>query len=556
VTSVDTIGRTALGAVAMFVALALALFVAGCGDAPADRDDCVPGACDHGACVDGVNAFTCACDPGWEGPRCEHAIDECAPNPCQNGGTCSDGVADFTCACPSGFAGKTCAIDVDDCTPNPCLHGGVCVDGVNGFTCRCAPGFDGPTCELDVDECTPNPCLHGGVCTDGANDFTCACPTGYGGKRCELVVVSAPTNLSAASLTGRPCADGFSSSVIALDAATARLEPAPPSGCLAAGDEILLINLRGAGAQIGNVGNWELLTVASVTGDTVAFAAPKTRFYGDDGGDANIGVGDGQQRVVVQRVPRVENLMVTARLEAAAWDGLRGGVLALRVSGDAMLAQPIDMSGKGYRGGATNPTFNATGFAGESLGGEGAQRDAANLGGGGGGLGDGNACGNNGFSGGGGGHATAGGAGSPTKGCGGAGGAAYGDGQLTRLHLGSGGGSGGMDNAADNPPGAAGGAGGGIVLLLVGGSVTGKVAARGAPGVGDPIGFECPELDPSTTSCWDFSGAGGGGAGGSVLIQAASYAGTVDVSGGRGGNANNYFVTDGGDGASGRARTP
>ncbi|XP_060586454.1 uncharacterized protein LOC132742145 [Ruditapes philippinarum] len=36
---------------------------------------------------------------------------------------------------------------VDDCADNPCLNGGVCTDGINSFTCTCAPGFDGNTCE-------------------------------------------------------------------------------------------------------------------------------------------------------------------------------------------------------------------------------------------------------------------------------------------------------------------------------------------------------------------------------------------------------------------------
>lgn len=78
--------------------------------------------------------------------------DDCAPNPCMNGGTCADGVDAFTCSCPAGFTGVTCGTDIDDCSPNPCLNGGVCADRVASFVCRCAVEFDGPTCSTDVPE--------------------------------------------------------------------------------------------------------------------------------------------------------------------------------------------------------------------------------------------------------------------------------------------------------------------------------------------------------------------------------------------------------------------
>ena len=37
-------------------------------------------------------------------------IDDCYPSPCENHGTCVDGVNNYTCACLPGFEGKTCAI--------------------------------------------------------------------------------------------------------------------------------------------------------------------------------------------------------------------------------------------------------------------------------------------------------------------------------------------------------------------------------------------------------------------------------------------------------------
>ena len=30
----------------------------------------------------------CACLPGYEGERCQTDVDDCFPNPCENGGSC------------------------------------------------------------------------------------------------------------------------------------------------------------------------------------------------------------------------------------------------------------------------------------------------------------------------------------------------------------------------------------------------------------------------------------------------------------------------------------
>jgi len=37
--------------------------------------------------------------------------------------------------------------DIDECASNPCQNGGTCVDNVNGFTCACVSGYDGTSCE-------------------------------------------------------------------------------------------------------------------------------------------------------------------------------------------------------------------------------------------------------------------------------------------------------------------------------------------------------------------------------------------------------------------------
>src|SRR5690606_24635150 len=130
----------------------------------------------------------------------------------------------------------------------------------------------------------------------------------------------------------------------------------------------------------------------------------------------------------------------------------------------------------------------------------------------------------------------------------GRGGAAYA--VAGRLFLGAGGGSGGVDNIReDNPPGAPGGPGGGIVWILAQ-SLRGRgsIESRGLDGLGDAPGVEC-EVGQSTTSCYDHSGTGGGGAGGSIRLSVEHFQDVLlDVSGGRGGNGYDSAGGDGGDG--------
>ena len=37
--------------------------------------------------------------------------------------------------------------DINDCAGNPCLNGGSCNDGVNSYSCDCAYGYTGDNCE-------------------------------------------------------------------------------------------------------------------------------------------------------------------------------------------------------------------------------------------------------------------------------------------------------------------------------------------------------------------------------------------------------------------------
>ena len=79
-------------------------------------------------------------------------INECAPAPCLNDGSCTDLVNAFLCACAPGYEGARCQIETDECeevfgTDLGCLNGATCVDRIAHFTCDCAPGFDGARCQ-------------------------------------------------------------------------------------------------------------------------------------------------------------------------------------------------------------------------------------------------------------------------------------------------------------------------------------------------------------------------------------------------------------------------
>ena len=106
-----------------------------------------PGGCGHGSCS---HPFTCSCQPGYSGHRCEE--EGCAAGSwgqdcsqlcqCQQGGVCN--VRDGSCLCPPGYQGAECEQQChsgtfgDNCSsPCQCQTGHFC-HHITGACLRCS----------------------------------------------------------------------------------------------------------------------------------------------------------------------------------------------------------------------------------------------------------------------------------------------------------------------------------------------------------------------------------------------------------------------------------
>ncbi|XP_009950368.1 PREDICTED: neurogenic locus notch homolog protein 1-like, partial [Leptosomus discolor] len=143
--------------------------------------------------IDKITGYECTCEPGYTGHMCNINIDECASNPCHNGGTCKDGINGFTCLCPEGFHDPKCLSEVNECNSNPCIHG-KCHDGLNGYRCDCDSGWSGTNCDINNNECESNPCMNGGTCKDMTSGYICTCREGFSGPNCQTNINECASN--------------------------------------------------------------------------------------------------------------------------------------------------------------------------------------------------------------------------------------------------------------------------------------------------------------------------------------------------------------------------
>ncbi|XP_050730772.1 protein crumbs-like isoform X2 [Eriocheir sinensis] len=166
-------------------------------------NDCASQPCwNGGLCIDGINDFSCNCDgTGYVGDVCQDNIDECLPmSPCLNGATCYDLYGSYECACVPGYGGKHCELEVMECSSDPCQNGGTCTDLQNAYRCACLLGFEGDNCERNIDNCYNVTCPENSFCEDGVNEYVCRCSPGYSG--------SAPNCVEINECASSPCLNG------------------------------------------------------------------------------------------------------------------------------------------------------------------------------------------------------------------------------------------------------------------------------------------------------------------------------------------------------------
>jgi Concanavalin A-like lectin/glucanases superfamily len=357
-------------------------------------------------------------------------------------------------------------------------------------------------------------------------------------------------NLNTSTSGSRTYADGIAYKIDPVTATTSgtmiKLYDTPNG--LAAGDEVMLINLRGASGDTADVGNYEFLDISSIntTSKEITFTTAIINSYD--------GTTPSNQKILLQRVPNYTTITLDSSdsITTTAWDGLSphvsgavayySGIVVLRASDTITVGSgtSITASQKGYRGGIetayTNIQSPSIALQGEGEPGSGSRSVSAN----GQGAGGGDSTGASGWNsgGGGGGYAAAGTAGTTGAGHGGgAGGSSAGDATLTTLRFGGAGGAGGEYTA---PFSNTGGSGGGIIYIATPKlTVTGTMSANGGAG--------------STATEYADAGAGGG-AGGSIYIASPDVSlgsSLVTASAGSGGTGHSSSGS-GGAGSVGR----
>ena len=329
--------------------------------------------------------------------------------------------------------------------------------------------------------------------------------------------------------------------VVALGDDSITLTEAPD---LAPGDEVLLLHMFAGGDDTSAAGAHEWALVEAVEGRVVRLRAAIREQYGPRSNDDLA-----DQALQLVRVAQYSEVTVAAGalLTARPWDGATGGVLAFRATGAVEVAEGglLSVEGLGYAGGNTGLAYDCDAYQGESYAGTSAGGFNSASGvyanwtagaylpnhGGGGAM----------ITGGGGEHAGGATAGEPwSPGYPeAAAGLTYGQADLGRLFLGSGGGGVWNGTGAPGP----GGAGGGLLFI---GAQTVRAEGEGAI-----------TASGETTRAWaqgSWTYGAGGGAGGTLFLIAQTLLLGEDSLQAEGGQGEQTHERFGGDGGEGRVR--
>jgi len=305
------------------------------------------------------------------------------------------------------------------------------------------------------------------------------------------------------------------------------------------GDTVLVIQMKGANIdtisntpsfgsilKYNDAGNYEFNIIKSISGNIIYFQNALLKSYDPSG------------MVQLISVPYYNNVTVSGTLTALPWNGNTGGVLVFYAAGTVTLNANIDVTGMGFNGGKASinnwPGCSSTGYyytMASGLGGhkgEGIAVYGVNYESGRGALANGGGGGNN---------TNAGGAGGGNYGIGGRGGDQYQGCATTplggetgnaltysnaqnKIFLGGGGG-GGHQNDNKGTPGTS---GGGIIIIKAN-----AITANNFSVISDGV---------NNTVFLGNDGAGGGGAGGTILLNIVNYTSALKVQtkGGNGGN--------------------
>ena len=181
----------------------------------------------------------------------------------------------------------------------------------------------------------------------------------YGnGADSTCTVTSGTTNLNTGSCSGRGTADAANFSVTANTPSGQNqvTVSTTPTG-LAAGDEILIVNLMGTSGSYSSVGKYETKRISFISTNTLTLTSNLSNSY------------DGTtQKIMVQRVPNYTTVTIDngTTLTADGWNGTKNGIIFFRATGTVTNNGTIDMSQKGFRGGSSGSSSGPEGYKGNT----------------------------------------------------------------------------------------------------------------------------------------------------------------------------------------------